>query len=167
MTTASENELMTLTGPATPAGDLLRQYWQPAALAEELNAARPVVPVKLLGEELVLFRDSNGRLGLLDRHCAHRRADLCYGRLENGGLRCPFHGWLFDVTGQCLEQPAEPLESKAYRHLRHRAYPCEERNGIIFAYLGHGAAPALPRFDCFIAPDEQTFAFKGLARADR
>jgi phthalate 4,5-dioxygenase oxygenase subunit len=161
MTTAKENELMTLTSPGSAAGSLLRQYWQPAALAEELDAARPVVPVKLLGEELVLFRDERGRLGLLDRHCPHRRADLCFGRLESGGLRCPFHGWLFDPAGQCLEQPGEPVDSHAYRHLRHRSYRCEERNGVVFAYLGEGTPPAFPAFDCFAAPPEQTFAFKG------
>lgn len=162
MTSAAINELMTRVGPATGAGKLLRQYWQPAALSEELDPTRPVIPVRLLGEDLVLFRDSTGRLGLMDRHCPHRGVDLSFGRLEDGGLRCPFHGWLFDVTGQCLEQPAEPAGRKAYRHLRHRAHACEERNGVIFAYLGEGTAPTLPAFDCFVAPQEQTFAFKGL-----
>jgi nitrite reductase/ring-hydroxylating ferredoxin subunit len=161
MTTARENELMTLTSRGTPGGGLLRQYWQPAALVEELDASRPVVPVKLLGEELVLFRDEQGRLGLVDRYCPHRRADLCFGRRESGGLRCPFHGWLFDVSGQCLEQPGEPEGSKAYQHLRQRAYPCEERNGIVFAYLGEGTPPAFPAFDCFTAPVAHSFAFKG------
>src|ERR1039457_1473140 len=132
MPSAADNKLMTQIGPGTPAGELLRQYWQPAALSEQLESARPIVPVTLLGEELVLFREANGRLGLMDRRCPHRGADLCYGRLEHGGLRCAFHGWLFDATGQCLEQPAEPIESKAHLHLRHRAYPCEERNGIVY-----------------------------------
>jgi len=162
VTTAKQNELMTITGRGSAAGDLLRQYWQPAALVEELSPSRPLVPVKLLGEDLVLFRDASGRLGLIDRHCPHRGADLCFGRLEDGGLRCAFHGWLFDVTGQCLEQPAEPADSKAYRHMRHRAYACEERNGIIFAFLGSNSPPAFPAFDCFLAPDAYTFAFKGL-----
>jgi hypothetical protein len=96
------------------------------------------------------------------RRCPHRGADLSFGRLEDGGLRCAFHGWLFDATGQCLEQPAEPAQSIAHHHLRHRAYPCEERNGVIFAYLGRGTPPAFPAFDCFQAPEAQTFAFKGL-----
>jgi phthalate 4,5-dioxygenase len=161
VTTAAQNKLMTQIGPGSPAGALLREYWQPAALAEELDGARPLVPVRLLGEELVLFRDASGRLGLMERHCPHRGADLCFGRLEDGGLRCAFHGWLFDATGQCLEQPAEPVDSTAYRHLRHRSYRCEERNGIIFAYLGQGTPPAFPAFDCFEAPQEQTFGFKG------
>lgn len=147
---------------------MLRSYWQPAALSEELGEhgsgphARPVIPVRLLGEELVLFRDPRGQLGLMERHCPHRGADLCFGRLEDRGLRCPFHGWLFDSSGHCLEQPAEPPESAAVRHLRHRAYRCEEHNGIIFAYLGEGVPPAFPAFDCFVAPVAQTFAFKGL-----
>lgn len=153
---------MTRIGPGTPAGELLRQYWQPAALSEQLESTRPILPVTLLGEELVLFRAADGRLGLMDRACPHRGADLCYGRLEPQGLRCAFHGWLFNATGQCLEQPAEPIESKAHLHLRHRAYPCKERNGIVFAYLGQGEPPAFPAFDCFQAPSEQTFAFKGL-----
>jgi len=162
MTTAAQNELMTRTAPGTAAGRLMRQYWQPAALAEELDAKRPVAPVRLLGEDLVLFRDDQHRYGLMERACPHRGADLCFGRLETGGLRCPFHGWLFDATGQCLEQPGEPANSRAYLQLQHRAYPCEERNGVIFAFLGEGAPPPFPAFDCFAAPREQTFAFKGL-----
>jgi phthalate 4,5-dioxygenase oxygenase subunit len=162
MTTAAENEFMTRITPGSPAGKLLREYWQPAALSEELDRGRPVAPVRLLGEDLVLFRDARGRLGLMDRHCPHRGADLCFGRLEDGGLRCAFHGWLFDTTGQCLEQPAEPADSRAHHHLRHRSYPCVERNGIVFAYLGQGTPPAFPAFDCFLAPPQQTFAFKGL-----
>jgi phthalate 4,5-dioxygenase oxygenase subunit len=161
MTTTAQNELMTRTSAGSGAGPLLRRYWQPAALAEELNGPRPLVPVKLLGEDLVLFRDENGGLGLMDRRCPHRGADLCFGRLEGGGLRCAFHGWLFDTSGQCLEQPAEPADSRAYRHLKHRSYPCLERNGIVFAYLGEGSPPVLPAFDCFAAPEPQTFAFKG------
>src|SRR5215469_12833370 len=161
MTTAKENELMTVIAPGSPAGTLLRRYWQPAALAEELDDRRPLAPVRLLGEDLVLFRDERGHLGLLDRHCPHRGSDLCFGRLEDGGLRCAFHGWLFDTSGQCIEQPGEPVDSHAHRHLRHRAYPCEQRNGIVFAYLGDGAPPAFPAFDCFQAPTAHTFAFKG------
>jgi phthalate 4,5-dioxygenase oxygenase subunit len=162
MTTAKENELMTTTLPGTGAGRLLRQYWQPAALVDELNGKRPVLPVSLLGEKLVLFRNEQGRYGLMDRRCPHRGADLCFGRLEGDGLRCPFHGWLFDSSGQCLGQPGEPASSRAYRHLKHRAYACEERNGVIFAFLGEGTPPPFPSFDCFVAPAQQTFAFKGL-----
>src|SRR5271170_4936241 len=162
MMSQEQNDLITRTGPKDPCGKLMRMYWQPAALVDELEGPRPVRPVKLLGEDLVLFRDEQGRYGLIERHCAHRGADLAFGRLEHGGLRCAFHGWLFDATGQCLEQPAEPVNNKAHLRLRHRSYRCEERNGIVFAYLGRGTPPAFPAFDCFRAPNEQTFAFKGL-----
>jgi phenylpropionate dioxygenase-like ring-hydroxylating dioxygenase large terminal subunit len=160
--TQKENQLLTDILPGTAAGDLVRRYWQPAALVDEMRAERPLVPVTLMGERLVLFRDEQGRYGLMERQCPHRGADLCFGRLEDGGLRCAFHGWLFDVTGQCLEQPAEPTGSRSHQHLKHRAYPCQERNGIVFAYLGAGSPPPLGEFDCFTAPSEYTFAFKGL-----
>ena len=111
MLTAEQNRLITETGPGTPCGALMRRYWQPAALVEELDTLRPVKRVRLLGEDLVLFRDDVGRYGLLHRHCAHRGADLAFARCEDGGLRCPFHGWLYDATGACLEQPAEPAGS--------------------------------------------------------
>ena len=156
------NDLITRTGPGRPAGDVLRRYWQPAALSEELTGPRPVVPVNLLGESLVLFRNESGELGLIDRHCPHRGADLCFGRLEDNGLRCPFHGWHFDRTGQCVEQPGEPLGSTMHERIRTPAYPVVERNGIVFAYLGPGDPPAFPNFDCFRAPETHVFAFKGL-----
>src|SRR3954468_1319119 len=102
MISAEQNELMTRVGPGTPAGKLLRNYWQPVGLADEMQGERPVKPVRLLGEDLVLFKSEN-QYGLLARNCAHRGADLAYGRLESGGLRCAFHGWLFDATGKCTE----------------------------------------------------------------
>ncbi|MCZ6858675.1 MAG: aromatic ring-hydroxylating dioxygenase subunit alpha [Alphaproteobacteria bacterium] len=161
MLSAKQNELVTRTGPGTPAGDLLRRYWQPAALVEELPDNRPIVPVRMLGEELVLFRDESGKYGLLAKNCCHRGADLSFGRLEDGGLRCPFHGWLYGTDGACLEQPAEPEGSQFFKKVRQPAYPCEERNGIVFTYMGPGEPPAFPEFDCFLAPDAYTFAFKG------
>jgi phenylpropionate dioxygenase-like ring-hydroxylating dioxygenase large terminal subunit len=151
---------MTRVGPGTPAGKLLRRYWQPVALVDEMQGERPVKAVRILGEDLVLFK-CNGKYGLIERHCAHRGADLAYGRLEGGGLRCAFHGWLFDVGGKCLETPAEPEGSRLCEHIRLRSCPVLEKSGILFAYLGEGAAPAFPRFDCFVAPGEYTFAFKG------
>jgi phenylpropionate dioxygenase-like ring-hydroxylating dioxygenase large terminal subunit len=162
MMSAEQNDLITRTAPGTPAGTLLRRYWQPAALVDELAGNRPVKPVRLLSENLVLFRDEQGRHGLLDRACPHRGTDLAYGRLEDGGLRCAFHGWLFDVTGQCLETPAEPAGSRMCQNIRQKAYPVVERSGILFAYLGPGEPPAFPHFDCFTAPDSHTFAFKGM-----
>ncbi len=162
MLSAERNALMTRSGPQTQLGALLRRYWQPAALVDELDAARPVTRVRLLGETFVLFRDEAGRYGLLDSHCAHRGADLCFGRREDGGLRCAFHGWLFDVDGNCLEQPAEPADDRPLGRPRQPAYPCVERNGIVFAYLGAGEPPPWPDLDCFRAPAAYTFAFKGL-----
>jgi phthalate 4,5-dioxygenase len=162
MLSAEHNDFITRVGVGTPAGTLLRRYWQPAALVDELAGNRPVKPVRLLGEDLVLFKDENGRYGLLERACPHRGTDLAYGRLEDGGLRCAFHGWLFDVHGQCLETPAEPEGSPLCGNIRQKAYPVVEKSGILFAYLGPGEPPALPRLDCFIAPDAYTFAFKGL-----
>jgi nitrite reductase/ring-hydroxylating ferredoxin subunit len=147
-----DNELITQTGPGTPAGMLLRRHWQPIALLEELDVTRPVKAVRALGQNFVLFRDQGGKLGLLDRDCPHRNADLAFGRLEDGGLRCLFHGWLFDTDGKCLETPAEPPQ---------RAYPVAVKSGIVFAFLGEGTAPAFPALDCFVAPDSHVFAFKG------
>ena len=162
---AEQNEQITRIGPGTPAGSLLRQYWQPAGLTIDLQGKRPAQKVSLLGEDLVLFRDDQGCYGLVDRACPHRGADLCFGRLEDGGLRCPVHGWLFDVNGKCLEQPAEPEDSRFYERIQLKAYPCVERNGIVFAYMGTGEPPAFPDLDCFTAPDDYTFAFKEIGRA--
>ncbi len=157
-----ENRRLTQVGPETPGGVLLRNYWQPAALTEELDGDRPIVPVRLLGEDLVLFRDDAGELGLLGRACAHRRADLAFGRLEDGGLRCPFHGWLFDRSGACLETPAEPEGSTFCDRVRQINYPVIERNGIVWAWMGEGPAPDLPGLDAMTAPSTQVFAFKGM-----
>ncbi|MCZ6603541.1 MAG: aromatic ring-hydroxylating dioxygenase subunit alpha [Alphaproteobacteria bacterium] len=168
MLSHTQNKLVTETGPGTPCGEVLRRYWQPAALVEELEqtgtvqaGARPVKPVTLLGEALVLFRDEAGNYGLVARHCPHRGADLAYGRCEDGGLRCPFHGWLFAADGACLEQPAEPAGSTFYKKIRAVAYPCRVAGGVVFAYLGPGDPPPLPNCDAVAAPDAFSFAFKG------
>ena len=160
MISREQNELMTRIGPGTPAGKLLRRYWQPVALVDEMQGERPVKAVRILGENWVLFK-SDDKYGLVDRHCAHRGADLAYGRLEDGGLRCSFHGWLYDVTGKCIDTPAEPEGSRLCEHIRLRACPVVERSGVLFAYLGAGEPPAFPDFDCFVAPSAYTFAFKG------
>ena len=162
MLSREQNDLITRTGKGTPAGELMRRYWQPAALVDELGGNRPIRPLRLFGEDLVLFKDEQGRYGLVGRHCPHRGTDLAYGRLEDGGLRCPFHGWLFNVAGKCLETPAEPPESNLCGNVKQKAYPVVEKSGILFAYLGPGEPPAFPDFDCLIAPDTHTFAFKGL-----
>jgi phthalate 4,5-dioxygenase len=167
---AEQNELVTRIGPGTPCGAVLRSYWQPVALVDEFDpaldprmAARPVKAVRVLGQDLVLFRDAQGRWGLLDRDCPHRGADLSFGRNEGDGLRCPFHGWKFDVAGRCLDTPAEPPGGKMCERIRQRSYPVVEASGILFGWFGaEGKAPPLPGFDCFTAPGTHTFAFKGL-----
>ncbi|WP_371056600.1 Rieske 2Fe-2S domain-containing protein [Rhodosalinus sp. K401] len=156
------NDRITRVEQGSGAGAVLRLYWQPAALSEELSGPRPVIPVRLMGEDLVLFRDTSGKLGLIGRHCPHRGADLCYGRREDGGLRCPFHGWHFDRTGQCVETPGEPEGSLLAGNIRTTAYPVVEKNGIVWAYMGPGEPPAFPDLDCFRAPESHVFAFKGL-----
>ena len=161
MMSQERNDEITLVGADKPAGKVLRQYWMPAALSDELEGNRPVVPVTLLGENLVLFRDDSGALGLIARHCPHRGADMCYGRLEDNGLRCPFHGWHFNVEGQCVEQPAEPDGSRMHEQIKTPAYPMVEKNGIIWAFMGKGEVPDFPALDCFNAPDTHVFAFKG------
>jgi phenylpropionate dioxygenase-like ring-hydroxylating dioxygenase large terminal subunit len=161
MMSQEQNDLLTRIGPGTPAGRLMRMYWQPAALAEELTGPRPIRPVRLLGENFVLFSDGNGKYGLMDRDCPHRGADLAFGRAEPRGLRCSFHGWLFAPDGQCLETPAEPPGSPMHKNIRQRAFQVVERSGILWAYMGEGQAPAFPELDCFVAPETHTFAFKG------
>jgi phthalate 4,5-dioxygenase oxygenase subunit len=154
MLTQEENRLITLTGPGTPGGTLMRCYWHPIALSDELPPGGAPIPVKILGEELVLFRDDRGRPGLLGLYCSHRCADLSYGRIENGGLRCLYHGWLYDIAGRCLEQPAEPPESRYKDEIRHLAYPLIERAGLLFAYMGKGAPPLLPSYECLTGTQE-------------
>ena len=160
MLTQEQNDLLTQTGPGTPGGDLLRRYWQPAALAEELPPGGAPLPVRILGEDLVLFRDDAGRPGLLGLHCSHRAADLSYGRVENGGLRCLYHGWLYDVRGRCLEQPGEPAGSTFKDRIRHPAYPCQEAGGIVFTYMGPGEPPLLPAYAFLRVPEDHVFVNK-------
>ncbi|MPZ13545.1 MAG: Rieske 2Fe-2S domain-containing protein [Chloroflexi bacterium] len=186
MLTKEENDRLTGVGPGTPGGAFLRRYWIPAALSEELPAGGAPIPVRLLGEDLVLFRDETGKPGLLGIHCSHRGADLSYGRIEDGGLRCLYHGWLYDRAGRCLEQPGEPamrwshsggrnsidsptsdaqpvLPSSFRERIRHPAYPCIEQAGIIFAYMGPGEPPLFPSYEFLRAPDRHVFATKYLS----
>ena len=155
-------DLLTQAGPGTPCGELMRRYWQPAALSEELPVEGAPVPVRLLGEDLVLFRDDKGQPGLLGIHCSHRGADLSYGRVEDGGIRCIYHGWLYDIRGTCLDMPGEPGGGKPEQKaaIRHPAYPCQERGGIIFAYLGQGEPPLLPNYEALRAPETHRFVKK-------
>jgi phenylpropionate dioxygenase-like ring-hydroxylating dioxygenase large terminal subunit len=140
------NPLLTQVGPGTPCGELLRRYWQPIAAAAELGD-RPR-KVRVLGEDLVLFRDRKGRAGLLYPRCMHRGTTLYYGRVEAEGIRCCYHGWLFDVQGRCLDQPCEPDGGRHRDQARQPWYPVEERYGLVFAYLGPPAKkPVLPLYD--------------------
>lgn len=158
MLTAEENALLTQTGPGTPGGAFMRRYWQPAALSKELGA--DPLHVRLLGEDFVLFRNEHDAPCMFDLHCAHRKADLSYGRLENGTLRCLYHGWRFGGDGICLEQPGEPAESTFRARIRQPAYPAREIAGVIFAYLGPGEPPPLPDLPWLVAPSEHSWATK-------
>src|SRR6516165_1781311 len=160
MLTKEESDLLCQTGRGTPCGELMRRYWQPAALSEEVAADGTPLAVRLLGEDLVLFRDSQGRPGLLDLHCPHRGADLSYGRVEDGGIRCIYHGWLLDREGRCLDQPAEPAGKDQCAAIRQPAYPCVERSGIIFTYLGPGEPPLFPNYDFLTCPERNVFSTK-------
>ncbi len=155
MLSKEENELVTRVGPGTPMGAALRRYWLPALLAEELaEPDGPPVRVRLLGEDLVAFRDSLGRIGLLDAYCPHRGASLFFGRNEECGLRCVYHGWKLDVAGNCVDLPNEPPESTYKDRIHHTAYPCVEKGGVIWAYLGPAASqPPLTDLEWMRAPD--------------
>jgi 5,5'-dehydrodivanillate O-demethylase len=145
------NERLTRVGPGTPMGELLRRYWQPVAAVAELDD-EPVRPLRLMGEDLVLYKDRAGRHGLLGRHCPHRRADLSYGYIEPNGLRCSYHGWLFDHTGRCLAQPYEDIANPTARFkdkIKATAYKVEAKAGLLWAYLGPEPAPLVPTWEPF------------------
>src|SRR6185436_10435668 len=133
----------------TPLGGLFRRYWLPALHVAELPVPDcPPVRVRLLGEDLVAFRDSSGRVGLLEEHCPHRRTSLFLGRNEGGGLRCVYHGWKFDADGRCMDMPSEPACSTFRDKVRATSYPCVERGGVVWAYLGPAASmPEPPSFE--------------------
>ena len=130
MLTREENEFLTQVSHGTPCGELLRRYWHPVAAAGEFTEEKPIRPVKILGEELVVYRDKKGNYGLVGEHCPHRSASLAYGRVDDEGIRCPYHGWKFDCTGKCLEQPAEPPGSTFKDRIKHVAYPVEYLGGL-------------------------------------
>src|ERR1700680_2718210 len=154
MTTREQNDFLTLTGPGTPMGNLMRRYWSRALLSSEIPEpdCRPV-RVKLLGERLIAFRDTLGRVGVMDEFCAHRGVSLWFGRNEENGLRCPYHGWKYDVTGQCIEVPSEPEESGFCRKIKLKSYPCLEAGGVIWAYMGPPEeTPPFPAFEWVSLP---------------
>jgi phenylpropionate dioxygenase-like ring-hydroxylating dioxygenase large terminal subunit len=174
---ATLNERLTRIGPGMPCGALLRQCWQPVALVDEFDPAldprmaeRPLKAVRVLGEDFVLLHRPHApaaqRWALLDRHCAHRQADLAFARIEPDGIRCPFHGWKFAPDGRCLETPAEPAGSRLCERVQQRSVPVQERAGVVWAWLGEAKdaapRPGLPAIDAFRAPPSHSFAFKGL-----
>ena len=151
MLSEERNRTLTRVGPGTPMGALLRRYWMPVAGASEFDTVA-IQPLRLLGEDLVLFKELGGGYGLIDRRCAHRRADLAYGFVESGGLRCNYHGWLYDQGGRCTGQPYEDIANPAARYkdqIRVTAYPVQEKAGLLWAYLGPQPAPLLPDWEPF------------------
>ncbi|MBM4261410.1 MAG: Rieske 2Fe-2S domain-containing protein [Deltaproteobacteria bacterium] len=147
MLTKEENEMLTSVGKGTPCGELLRRYWMPIAAAGELTEAKPIKTARILGEDLVVYRDKTGHYGVVGESCPHRKASLAFGRVDEEGIRCPYHGWKFDCTGKCIEQPAEPESGGFKDRIKHVAYPAERLGGLIWTYMGPLPAPLLPRFD--------------------
>jgi 5,5'-dehydrodivanillate O-demethylase oxygenase subunit len=157
-------QALTETGSGTPMGDLLRRYWWPIAGASELEEPG-TKPLRLLGEDLVLYKDLGGRWGLIDRHCRHRRADLSYGYVETRGLRCNYHGWLYDADGSCLAQPYEDMahpEGRLKDAVHIKAYPVAELGGLVWAYLGPEPRPLLPDWEFFSWPN----GFRQIVKAE-
>jgi phenylpropionate dioxygenase-like ring-hydroxylating dioxygenase large terminal subunit len=166
MLSREENEVVTRVGPGTPMGELMRRYWVPAALSRELPEPDCVpVRVKLLGERLVAFRDTSGRLGLVDEFCPHRGASLFLGRNEEDGLRCVYRGWKFDVAGNCLDMLNLPSDATFKTKVRLKSYPTVEQGGIIWVYMGAPEKrPALPLFEWTQLPKTHRFVQKSLGR---
>ena len=160
MLSRAQNNLLTQTGPETPGGRFLRSYWQPITTSEEMPIGGAPMPLRIMSEDLVLFRDDKDRLGLIGQFCPHRGTDLSYGRVEDGGLRCLYHGWLFNKDGNCIDQPAEPEGKKFCQKVRHPAYPVQEKGGAIWAYLGDGEPPLIPDFEFLTAPEPNRQAFR-------
>jgi 5,5'-dehydrodivanillate O-demethylase len=151
MLSREENQMFTRVGPATPMGELLRRYWQPVEASEYVT--RKPRRIKVMGEELVIYRGASGKPVLMQLRCAHRSLALDYGRVEGDSLRCAYHGWLYDRTGQCLAQPAEPDGSSFKEKIKLKSYPTQELSGLVFGYMGPEPAPLLPLFDLLRAED--------------
>ena len=149
--TPDENDMLTRVGPGTRMGRLLRNYWWPVEFTQSITT-KPV-PVRLLGEDLILFRNADGSLGLLDRRCPHRGASLALGRVEADGIRCCYHGWKFAADGRCLDMPAEPANTPLLSEVKQTAYHAQDLGGLVFAYLGPSPAPLLPRYDVMVRDD--------------
>ena len=168
MVTAEQNQYLTQVGPGTPLGRLFRRYWLPVLLAQELTGPDCApVRVKLLGERLLAFRDTQGRLGLIGEFCAHRGVSLWFGRNEEDGIRCPYHGWKYDVTGQCVDVPSEPAENGFCSRIRLSSYPLIERGGVLWAYLGPPELkPHEPAYDWLGVPPTHRYVSKRLQESN-
>ncbi|MBV9324961.1 MAG: Rieske 2Fe-2S domain-containing protein, partial [Chloroflexi bacterium] len=162
MLSREDNELLTRVGPGTQMGNLLRTFWMPFALAIELpNTDSDPVRVRLLSEDLIAFRDTSGQVGLIQNNCPHRGASLFFGRNEEAGIRCVYHGWKFDTTGACVDMPNEPAESDFKHKVTATAYPVAERGGILWAYLGPAEhQPGLPEFEWTHVPESHRYVSK-------
>src|SRR6478609_4677721 len=162
MLSKHDNELITRVGPGTPMGELMRRYWLPALLSEELPEPDCApIRLKLLGEDLVAFRTTSGRPAVLDTWCPHRNANLFWGRNEEEGLRCVYHGWKFDVNGTCVDMPNEPTESRFKDKIKTLAYPTEERGGVIWVYMGlRELSPQMPDLEWTRVPESHRYASK-------
>ena len=168
MPNREDNELITRTGPATPMGELFRRFWLPALLSSELPDPDGLpVRLRMLGEDLVAFRDTSGLVGLLGDHCSHRGTSLFFGRNEECGLRCVYHGWKYDRMGRCVDMPNEPSESSFKDKIQHKAYPCQEQAGLVWAYLGpREQEPELPELEWTLVPETQRSISKVLAECN-
>lgn len=163
MLSRTDNELLTQTGPDKAMGRLMRMHWFPFMVSHELQAGAPPKRLALLGERLVAYRDRDGRVGLLEEFCPHRGVSLYYGRNEGSGLRCVYHGWMFNFLGHCLETPSEPPGSTLHTKVRVNAYPCIERSGLIWTYMGRNSAEAaLPLLDWMQFPDDHHWSSRWL-----
>jgi len=153
MLSREESELICRTGPGTPMGDLLRRFWMPAALSEELEADGEPLRLMIMSEPLVAFRDTSGKVGVLERQCPHRLADMWFGRNEQNGLACAYHGWKFDTAGACVVMPTETAENSYKHKVRMHAYPVEEFGGIVWVYMGPSELkPELPQMEWLRVP---------------
>jgi nitrite reductase/ring-hydroxylating ferredoxin subunit len=168
MLSREQNEQLTRTGAGTLMGDLFRRYWIPALHVSEVEEADcPPVRVQLLGEKLVAFRDSDGRLGVIEEFCAHRGVSLWFGRNEECGLRCAYHGWKYDVNGQCMDLPSEPEETGMRKRIKLKSYPTIERGGVVWVYMGPPELkPAPPELEWVMVPEERRFVSKRLQESN-
>ncbi len=168
MLTQEENQLLTQVGKGTPTGEYIRRFWIPVLLTADLPGPDcDPLRLKIMGEELVAFRDTNGNIGIIDNYCPHRRASLFFGRNEECGLRCVYHGWKFDIEGNCVDMPSEPAESNFKDKVKIAAYPAQERGGLVWTYMGPSdRTPAMPDLELFNLPDSHCYAYKHIQESN-